>query len=257
MAIVKSNTERKSLIFITLVERTNKHLSAEEVAKNADFKVPGFLYKNPQGQHELARQLTGSVVSVKVGTDKYEAPGKPAVEYPIATVRLTDGESVKVRLDQNLGRTVIGLLAANALSHGDGPVDIYVSQIRAGERIGDGEVFKNDRSFISVKAEGTPNNTKFSPIYAGEDGQIMVDGEGKPLGLPKAKIVRFQGKDQYDWEEINNIAVWTAAGLETHYKHKDTLAHTSNQAPDDHDQQGGDDHSIDPAEAAAAAAPRG
>lgn len=256
MAIVKANTNRQSLTFISLVERTNKHFSAEELAKNPEVKVPGFLYKNPQGHHELARQLTGSVVSVKVGTDKYEAPGKPAVEYPIATVRLTDGESVKVRLDQALGRTVIGLLASNALSHGDGPVDIYVSQIRAGERIGDGPVFERDRSFISVKAEGAPNKERFSPIYAGEDGQIMVDGEGKPLGLPKAKVVRFQGKEQLDWEEINNIAVWTAVGLETHYKHKDALAHSSGQAPDDHDQQGNDD-GIDLAEAAAAAAPRG
>lgn len=253
MAIVKANTNRQSLIFISLVERTNKHLSAAEIEKNPEFKVPGFLYKNEQGQHELARQLSGSVVSVKVGTDKYEAPGQPAVVYPIATVRLTDGESVKIRLDQQLGRTVIGLLAANALSHGDGPVDVYVSQIRAGERIGNGEPFDRDRSFISVKPEGADKGEKFTPIYAGEDGQILVDGEGKPAGLPKAKTVRFQGKDQLDWEEINNIAVWTAAGLESYYKDKDAQAHTSNQAPDDHDPQDG----IDLNEAAAAAAPRG
>jgi hypothetical protein len=254
MAIVKANTNRQSLIFISLVERTNKHLSAAEIEKNPEFKVPGFLYKNEQGQHELARQLSGSVVSVKVGTDKYEPAGQPAVVYPIATVRLTDGESVKIRLDQQLGRTVIGLLAANALSHGDGPVDMYVSHVRAGDRIGNGEPFDRDRSFISVKPEGAANNTKFTPIYAGEDGQILVDGEGKPAGLPKAKTVRFQGQDRLDWEEINNIAVWTAAGLESYYKDKDAQAHTSNQAPEDHEQQ---NDGIDLSEAAAAAAPRG
>ncbi|KWT69574.1 MULTISPECIES: hypothetical protein [unclassified Variovorax] len=254
MAIVKANTNRQSLTFISLVERTNKHLSAAEVEKNPELKVPGFLYKNPQGQHELARQLSGSVVSVKVGTDKYEPVGQPAVVYPIATVRLTDGESVKIRLDQQLGRTVIGLLAANALSHGDGPVDIYVSHVRAGDRIGNGEPFDRDRSFISVKPEGAANNMKFAPIYAGEDGQILVDGEGKPAGLPKAKTVRFQGQDRLDWEEINNIAVWTAAGLESYYKDKDAQAHTSSQAPDDHEQQ---NDGIDLNEAAAAAAPRG
>jgi len=254
MAIVKTNTERKSLTFMSLVERTNKHLSPAEAAKNPDLKFPGFLYKNDQGQYELARQLTGSVVSVKVAKDKYEPVGQPAVEYPIATVRLSDGESVKIRLDQQLGRTVIGLLAANAVVHGDGPVDIYVSHVRAGDRIGNGEPFERDRSFISVKLEGAPNNTKYSPIYAGQDGQILVDAEGNPLPLPKAKTVRFQGKDQLDWEEINNIAVFTAAGLESHYKAKDTQAHTSNQAPVDHDQH---NDGIDPAEAAAAAAPRG
>ncbi|OUL98810.1 hypothetical protein [Variovorax sp. JS1663] len=254
MAIVKSNTDRKSLIFISLVERTNKHLSDAEIAKNPEHKVPGFLYKNPEGKHELARQLSGSVVSVKVGTDKYEPVGQPAVVYPIATVRLTDGESVKIRLDQQLGRTVIGLLAANALSHGDGPVDIYVSHVRAGDRIGNSEPFDRDRSFISVKPEGAANNTKFGPIYAGEDGQILVDAEGKPAALPKAKTVRFQGQDRLDWEEINNIAVWTAAGLESYYKDKDAQAHTSSQAPDDNEQH---NDGIDLNEAAAAAAPRG
>ncbi|CAN7778701.1 hypothetical protein LJR290_007967 [Variovorax sp. LjRoot290] len=254
MAITKNTTERKNLIFISLVERTNKHLSAAEVERNPDLKFAGFLYKNEQGQHELARQLTGNVVSVKVGTDSYTAPGAQPIEYPIATVRLTDGESVKVRLDQQLGRNVIGLLAANALSHGDGPIDIYVSQVRAGEKIGNGEPFDRDKSFISVKPAGAATSAKFSPIYAGEDGQILLDGEGKPAGLPKAKTVRFQGKDQLDWEDINNIAVYTAAGLESYYKDKDTQAHSSSQAPDDGDQHS---DSIDPAEAAAAATPRG
>jgi hypothetical protein len=253
MAIVKTNTDRKPLIFITLVERTNKHLSAAEVEKNPELKFPGFLYKNEQGQHELARQLTGNVVSVKVGTDTYAPAGQQPLTYPIATVRLSDGESVKIRLDQQLGRTVIGLLASNALSHGDGPVDIYVSQIRAGERIGDGQPFDRDRSFISVKPAGAPTSDKFAPIYAGEDGQILMEGD-KPAGLPKARVVRFQGKDQYDFEEINNIAVFTAAGLESYYKDKDAQAHASNEAPDDHDQHG---DGIDPAEAAAAATPRG
>jgi len=253
MAIVKNNTDRKPLIFISLVERTNKHLSEAEIAKNPELKFAGFLYKNAEGQHELARQLTGNVVSVKVGTDSYTAAGAAPVEYPIATVRLTDGESVKVRLDQQLGRNVIGLLAANALSHGDGPIDIYVSQVRAGERIGDGQPFDKDKSFISVKPAGAATSAKFTPIYAGEDGQIMVDGEGKPAGLPKAKTVRFQGKDQLDWEEVNNIAVFTAAGLQSYYMDKDAQAHKANQAPDDGDQH----DSIDPSEAAAAAAPRG
>lgn len=253
MAIVKSNIERKNLIFISLVERTNKHLSAADIEKNPDLKFAGFLYKNEHGQHELARQLTGNVVSVKVGTDSYTAPGTAPVEYPIATVRLTDGESVKIRLDQQLGRNVIGLLAANALSHGDGPVDIYVSQVRAGERIGDGQPFDRDRAFISVKPAGAATSAKFTPIYAGEDGQILMDGD-KPAGLPKAKTVRFQGKDQLDWEEVNNFAVFTAAGLESYYKDKDAQAHTSNRAPDDSDQHG---EGIDLNEAAAVAAPRG
>lgn len=253
MAITKNTADRKNLIFISLVERTNKHLSATEIEKNPDLKFAGFLYKNEQGQHELARQLTGNVVSVKVGTDSYTAPGQQPVEYPIATVRLTDGESVKVRLDQQLGRTVIGLLAANALSHGDGPIDIYVSQVRAGDKIGDGQPFDRDRSFISVKPAGAATSAKFSPMYAGQDGQIMVDEQGNPAGLPKAKTVRFQGKDQLDWEEINNIAVFTAAGLESFYKEKDGHAHNSSQAPAEGDQQDG----IDLNEAAAAAAPRG
>jgi len=191
-------------------------------------------------------------VSVKVGTDTTPPSVQPQVTYPIATVRLSDGESVKIRLDQNLGRTVIGLLAANALSHGDGPVDIYVSHVRAGERIGDGQPFDKDKSFISVKPAGAETSAKFSPIYAGEDGQILMDGEGKAAGLPKAKLVRLNGKEQYDFEEVNNIAVYTAAGLQSYYLDKDARAHKAHQGPDDGDQHEG----IDLGEAAAAAAPR-
>ena len=248
MAITKSNSgERKNLIFISLVERTNKHLSEADIAKNPDLKFAGFLYKNENGQQELARQLSGSVVSVKVGTDSYQN-----VEYPIATVRLSDGESIKIRLDQQLGRNVVGLLAANALSHGDQPVDIYVNQVRAGEKIGEGQPFDKDKSFINVKPMGGATGDKFKPIYAGADGQILMDGD-KPAGLPKAKTVRFQGKDQLDWEEVNNIAVYTAKGLEGFYKDKDAQAHNQNDAPaGDHEND-----SIDPSEAAAAAAPRG
>ena len=42
MAIVKNNTDRKPLIFISLVERTNKHLSEAEIAKNPELKFAGF-----------------------------------------------------------------------------------------------------------------------------------------------------------------------------------------------------------------------
>jgi len=256
MAITKSGGERKNLIFITLVERTNKHMSAAEVEKNPELKSAGFLYKDENGRQELARQLSGSVISVKAGTDTYAPAGQPSVTYPIATVRLSDGESIKIRLDQQLGRTVIGLLAANALSHGDGPIDIYVSQIRAGERIGDGQPFDKDKSFINVKPMGATTAEKIKPIYAGADGNIMMEGEGDaavPAGLPKAKTVRFQGKDQLDWEEVNNIAVYTAAGLEHFYKQKDARAHNENHAP----AGDADADDIDPSEAAAAAAPRG
>lgn len=252
MAITKSGGERKNLLFMTLVERTNKHLSAAEIEKNPELKFAGFLYKDENGVQQLARQISGNVISVKSGTDTYAPPGQAAQTYPIATVRLSDGESVKIRLDQNLGRTVVGLLAANALVHNDGPIDIYVSQVRAGERIGDGQPFDKDKSFISVKPMGGATADKIKPIFAGADGNIIMEGD-VPAGLPKAKTVRFQGKDQLDWEEVNQIAIYTAAGLEHHYKAKDARAHSENNAPaGDHD---GDD--IDPNEAAAAAAPRG
>lgn len=248
MAITKSNSgERKNLIFVSLVERTNKHLSAAEIEKNPDLMFAGFLYKDESGKQDLARQLSGHVVSVKPGTDSYQN-----VEYPIATVRLSDGESIKIRLDQALGRTVIGLLAANALMHGDGPVDIYVNQIRAGEKIGEGQPFDKDKSFINVKPMGAETAQKFKPIFAGADGAILVKEDGTPAPLPMAKTVRFQGKDQLDWEEVNNIAVYTATGLGDFYKEKDKRAHSENDAPADHDVDG----SIDPSEAAAAAAPR-
>ncbi|MBS0452667.1 MAG: hypothetical protein JSS14_15305 [Proteobacteria bacterium] len=252
MAITKTRSfERSNLIFVSLVEKTNKHMAEADIAANPDFRAAGFLYKNEQGHYDLARQLSGNVVSVKVGTDTTPPTVQPQVTYPIATVRLSDGESIKIRLDQNLGRTVIGLLAANALSHGDQAIDIYVSQIRAGESIGDGPAFDKDRSFISVKPMGATTAEKFKPIFAGADGQILMEGD-KPAGLPKAKTVRFQGRDQLDWEEINNIAIFTATGLEGFYKDKDTRAHNQSQAPvGDHDND-----SIDPNEAAAAAAPR-
>lgn len=250
MAITKTNSgDRKPLIFVSLVERTNKHLSAAEVEKHPDLKFAGFLYKDESGKQELARQLSGNVVSVKVGTDSYQN-----VEYPIATVRLSDGESIKIRLDQSLGRTVIGLLAANALQHGDGPIDIYVNQIRAGEKIGEGQPFDKDKSFINVKPMGAETAAKFKPIFAGDDGAILVKEDGTPAPLPMAKTVRFQGKDQLDWEEVNNIAVYTATGLSDFYKDKDKRAHSENDAPADHDSDG--DGSIDPSEAAAAATPR-
>ncbi|WP_298705827.1 hypothetical protein [Variovorax gossypii] len=256
MAITKSGGERKNLLYMSLVERTNKHMSAAEIEKNPELKSAGFLYKDENGAQQLARQISGNVISVKAGTDTYAPAGQAPQTYPIATVRLSDGESVKIRLDQNLGRTVMGLLAANALVHHDGPIDIYVSQVRAGERIGDGQPFDKDKSFISVKPMNGATADKIKPIFAGADGNIIMEGEGDaavPAGLPKAKTVRFQGKDQLDWEEVNQIAVYTAAGLEHHYKAKDARAHSENNAPaGDHE---ADD--IDPSEAAAAAAPRG
>ncbi|TAL65753.1 MAG: hypothetical protein EPN79_11275 [Burkholderiaceae bacterium] len=251
MAIHKSNGGgRKNLTFISLVERTNKHMSAAEIEKDPEHKAPGFLYREADtGSYALADKLTGFVVSVKTGTDSYTPAGGQPEVYPIATVRLSDNESVKVRLDQNLGRTVIGLLAANALSHGDGAIDIYVNHIRAGGRIGDGPAFDKDKSFINVKPMGADTTEKFKPIYAGDDGQILVDAEGKPAPLPKADIVRFQGKDRYDWEKINNIAVNTARGLEGFYKDKEASAHNQGAAP-------AHDDPIDLDAAAAAAAPR-
>lgn len=253
----KSGSGRK-FVYFSLASGTTKHLSEEDAKKGRAYA--GFLYQEAKGApHKLARALVGNIVNVRLGEDEYDGQ-----KFPIATIRLVDDddtdEIVKFRLDQSLGRGLIGLVASSELDHGGGPVEIYVSQSFKGDKWANGTVAEKDATYISMKPAGAKNEEKYRPVYVDDKGEIVSfkndKGEDSPLPMAtkimnNGKPVLQNGRPIYDFTAQTELAVNNARALEAHFKDKENQAHS--QAPA-HDGSG--DDMIDPNEAVAASAPR-
>lgn len=253
MAITETKAgSGRQFVYFNAVSATAKHLSAEEAAQAGEKKFAGFLYQEggKNGPYKLARSLTGNIANVRLGEDEYEGR-----KFPVASMRLVDGDNVdevvKFRLDQGIGRSLIGLIAASELNHGGGTIDVYINQSFAGDKWGNGTIATKDQVFINMKPAGAETSAKFKPVYVDQNGQIVTfkNDKGEDSPLPMAKKVKINGQEQWDFGEQTELAMNNARCLEAHFKTRES--EVQNQAPA-HDEGG-----IDLDEAAAAAAPRG
>jgi hypothetical protein len=150
---------------------------------------------------------------------------------------------IRFPMERYHGRRMVGLINA-AVAANDSEVFFRISYTPSGTVLNEKATDK-DLVFLTARA-GDAKGEKREPVFADSDGNLLLDAGGRPAKLPEPKVVTIGKKEHRDFAASDEIVLMTAVHLVNYF------AAQRQSAKDAHD-----DASIDPHEAAYAAAPQG
>jgi len=136
---------------------------------------------------------------------------------------------IRFPLLSQAGRRMTGLLSA-AVTAKAGTIHLYTNFADTGAHIGD-KVLDKPQAYLNCKV-GDSRGEKLTPLYYGDDGNPLLDEEGKPARLPMGEKIIVSRKEIWDFSKADEVVASTAAALEDAFK-RDTDAHNEAHAAED------------------------
>ena len=206
-----------------------KQFSYETVTHGfVEGRLAGFVVKEePTFDDKTVNEFIGYASIADVAQEGAEAGPNVVVKFPLAG---------------GAGRRLVGLM--NAVKDGDPVVHIYTNHAEAGTKIGEKALIK-PQAYLNMRI-GDSKGEKIAPVYAGEDGQPLLDDKGAFAQLPMGELLTVNRKSVWDFTKADDVCMNTAAAVADHFV----------KAADGHADAPAGEEGIDLNEAARAAAPQ-